>query len=305
MLAGLGITLAALTLGRIEAGWQAGFPSALTFDLRWPRVLGAAAAGLAMALSGVILQRLIRNPLASPDILGMTAGATVALVGTAIIGGGSIHEVGAGSAILGSLLVLALLLALGRRHDHAPTVLALTGIALAALLDALVKVALAAGSQDSYAIIGWLGGSTYRVTGAEAGLLALTALLGLGVVLMMRRWLTLLSAGDDMALARRLSLGLARPACLTLAAALAALVTAWLGPVAFVGLLAPHAAVMLGARRVAAQALMAGGIGAVLMVGSDWLGRMALYPMQLPAGSVASVLGGGYFLWLLLRRRVL
>jgi iron complex transport system permease protein len=305
MLAALAITLAALTLGRTEDGWQAAWPTALTFDLRWPRVLGAAAAGIAMALSGVILQRLIRNPLASPDILGMTAGATFALVGTAIIGGGSIHEVGAGSAILGSLLVLALLLALGRRHDHAPTVLALTGIALAALIDALVKVALAVGSQDSYTIIGWLGGSTYRVSGAEAGLLALTALLGLGLVLLMRRWLTLLSAGDDMALARGLSLRLARPVCLTLAAALAALVTAWLGPVAFVGLLAPHAAVMVGARRVTAQATMAGGIGAVLMVGSDWLGRMALHPMQLPAGSVASVLGGGYFLWLLLRRRVL
>ncbi|WP_104018075.1 Fe(3+)-hydroxamate ABC transporter permease FhuB [Roseovarius nitratireducens] len=305
MLTGLAFTLAALTLGRTEDGWQALWPTALTFDLRWPRVLGAAAAGLAMALSGVVLQRLIRNPLASPDILGMTAGATVALVGTAIIGGGSIHEVGAGIAIFGSLLVLLLLLGLGRRHGHAPTVLALTGIALAALLDALVKVALAAGSQDSYAILGWLGGSTYRVTEAEAGQLLLAALLGLGLVLVLRRWLTLLSAGDDMALARGLSLRLARPVCLTLAAALAALVTSWLGPVAFVGLLAPHAAVMLGARRVAAQALMAGGIGTVLMVGSDWLGRMALHPMQLPAGTVASVLGGSYFLYLLVRRRVL
>jgi len=305
LLVSLALTVAALTIGRGAAGWQVEWPSALTFDLRWPRVLGAAAAGLAMALSGVILQRLIRNPLASPDILGMTAGSTFALVGTALLGGGSIHEVRAGTAILGSLLVLLLLLGLGRRHGHAPTVLALTGIALAALLDALVKVALAAGSQDSYAILGWLGGSTYRMTEAEAVQLALAALLGLLLVLGLRRWLTLLSAGDDMALARGLSLGLARPVCLTLAAALAALVTAWLGPVAFVGLLAPHAAVMLGARRVAAQALMAGAIGAGLMVGSDWMGRMALHPMQVPAGTVASVLGGGYFLSLLLRRRVL
>ncbi|SEL04328.1 iron complex transport system permease protein [Roseovarius azorensis] len=303
--AAVAMTLAALTVGRDEAGWQAAWPTMLTLELRWPRVLGAAAAGLAMALSGVILQRLIRNPLASPDIMGMTAGATFALVGTAILGGGSIHEAGAGTAILGSLLVLGLLLWLGRRHGHAPTVLALAGIALAALLDAFVKVALAAGSEDSYAIIGWLGGSTYRVTAREACQLALAALMGLGLVLLLRHWLTLLSAGDDTALARGLSLRLARPLCLTLAAALAALVTAWLGPVAFVGLLAPHAAVMLGGRRVAAQALVAGGIGAILMVGSDWLGRMALFPMQLPAGSVASVLGGGYFMYLLMRRKLL
>ena len=129
--------------------------------------------------------------------------------------------------------------------------------------------------------------------------------MGLAVVVGLRRWLTLLSTGDDIALARGLSLRLARSACLTLAATLAALVTAWLGPVAFVGLLAPHAAVMLGARRPADQTLVAGLIGAVLMIGSDWLGRTMLFPTQLPAGTVASILGGSYFMFLLLRRRAL
>lgn len=295
---------AAFSLGRTDNGWTLAEPEGLTLVLRWPRVLAAGAAGLGMALSGVILQRLIRNPLASPDILGMSAGATFALVGTAIVGGGSIHEIGAGTAILGSLTVLAILLSLGRRHGHAPAVIALIGIALGALLDALIKFALATGSPDTFTIIGWLGGSTYRVSSADALLLTMTAMAALGLVLALRRWLTLLSAGDDNALARGLSLRLARPACLTLAATLAALVTAWLGPVAFVGLLAPHAAVMLGARRSGAQILTAGTIGAILMVGSDWLGRTALYPMQLPAGTVASVLGGSYFILLLLRRRV-
>lgn len=299
------ISWAGLTLMPGDVGWQATWPTALTFDLRWPRVLAAAAAGLAMAISGVVLQRLIRNPLASPDILGVTAGATFGLVGTAVFGGGSIHEVGPGAAILGGLLVLALLLLLGRRHQHAPTAVALTGIALAALLDALVKVALATGSEDSYAIIGWLGGSTYRVAPKEAILLTVLAITALAIVMNLRRWLTLLSTGDDIALARGLPLRLVRPACLTLAATLAALVTAWLGPVAFVGLLAPHAAVMLGARRAAEQTLVAGLIGAVLMLGSDWLGRTILFPTQLPAGTVASILGGSYFTFLLLRRRVL
>ena len=299
------VGLAALMLTQGDTGWRAAWPTALTFELRWPRVLAAGAAGLSMALSGVILQRLIRNPLASPDILGVSAGATFGLVATAVFGGASIHEIGPGAAILGSMVVLTLLLWLGQRHQHAPTAVALTGIALAALLDALVKVALAAGSEDSFAIIGWLGGSTYRVTPTEAVLLTLVASVGLAVVVGLRRWLTLLSTGDDIALARGLSLRLARPACLTLAATLAALVTAWLGPVAFVGLLAPHAAVMLGARRPADQTLVAGLIGAVLMIGSDWLGRTMLFPTQLPAGTVASILGGSYFMFLLLRRRAL
>src|SRR6056297_1501041 len=125
------------------------------------------------------------------------------------------------------------------------------------------------------------------------------------VLLLLRQWLTLLSAGDNVALARGLSLRVARPASLTLAAALAAVVTAWLGPVTFVGLLAPHAAVMLGARRAGAQTVAAGGIGVALMVLSDWIGRTVLFPMQLPAGMVASLIGGAYFLFLLLRRKVL
>ncbi len=301
----LGSVLAGLFIARVDAGWQVASPDALTLSLRWPRVLAAAGAGLGMALSGVILQRLIRNPLASPDILGMSSGAAFALIAVTLWSGGSIHQAGTGAAILGSLVVLALLLAIGRRHGHAPAMTALVGISLGALLDALIRFALASGSNDSFAIIGWLGGSTYRVAPPDAVALAAVACAALVVLLLLRQWLTLLSAGDNVALARGLSLRVARPASLTLAAALAAVVTAWLGPVTFVGLLAPHAAVMLGARRAGAQTVAAGGIGVALMVLSDWIGRTVLFPMQLPAGMVASLIGGAYFLFLLLRRKVL
>lgn len=304
-LAALALPPVALMAEQGQDGWRLVWPEPLIFEFRWPRVLAAAAAGLGMALSGVILQRLVRNPLASPDILGMSSGATFALVGAAVVSGGSIHQFSAGLAIMGSLCVLALLLWFGRRHGHAPAALALIGIALGALLDALVKFALAAGSEDSFAIVGWLGGSTYRVTGAAAIALAITMLAALAVTFAFRRWLTLLSAGDTVAAGRGLSLALARPASMVLAAAIAALVTAWLGPVAFVGLLAPHMAVMLGARKAPSQILIAGLLGALLMTASDWLGRMALHPMQLPAGTVAAVLGGGYFVLLLAQGRLL
>lgn len=303
--AALVLPMVALLAEQGPEGWRVAWPEPLILEFRWPRVLAAAAAGLGMALSGTILQRLVRNPLASPDILGMSSGATFALVSAAVLGGRSIHEFGAGIAIIGSLCVLALLLWFGRRHAHAPAALALIGIALGALLDALVKFALAAGSEDSFAIVGWLGGSTYRVSGAAAISLAGAMLASLTVTLGLRRWLTLFSAGDTVAAGRGLSLAVARPASMTLAATIAALVTAWLGPVAFIGLLAPHMAVMLGARRVPVQILTAGLLGALLMTGSDWLGRMALYPTQLPAGTFASVLGGGYFVLLLARGRLL
>lgn len=305
LLAIVASALVGLFIARIETGWRLSASDPLVMSLRWPRVLAAAGAGLGMALSGVILQRLIRNPLASPDILGMSSGAAFALIAVTLWTGGSIHHAGTGAAILGSLLVLGLLLAIGRRHGHAPAMTALVGISLGALLDALIRFALASGSNDSFAIIGWLGGSTYRVTPSEAVALAAVVCAALILLLTLRQWLTLLSAGDHVAMGRGLSLRLVRPLSLMIAAALAAVVTAWLGPVTFVGLLAPHAAVMLGARRAGAQTLTAGGIGIVLMVLSDWIGRTMLFPLQLPAGMIASLIGGAYFLVLLLRRRVL
>ncbi len=294
--------IVAVALAPTEAGWRLARPDALIWSLRWPRLVVAAAAGAGMALSGLILQRLIRNPLASPDILGMSSGATFALVGTAMLTGASIFEVGSLAAIGGAMGVLVLLLVLSRRHGQAPATVALIGISLAALLDALVKVALATGSQDSFAILSWMGGSTYRATPTAALALAAAVALAALALALLRRWLTLVAAGDAVALARGLPVGPVRTALMALAAALAAAVTAAMGPVGFVGLLSPHVAAMLGARRAGEQIGLSLAVGAGLMLVSDWLGRVALYPMQLPAGTIASLLGGAYFLVLILRR---
>ena len=307
-LLGLGAALAialllAICAGQGEDGWRLAWPERMAWSFRWPRILGAAGAGAAMALSGVVLQRVIRNPLASPDILGMSSGATFALVLTALLSGTSIHAAGAAVAILGSAAVLGLLLVLVRRHANAPMIVALVGISLGALLDALVKIALAAGTADSFAILGWLGGSTYRVTGQAAVTLMALALSATAASLAARRWLTLISTGDAVASARGLAVTGVRTACLCLSATLAAGVTAMMGPVSFVGLVAPHAATMLGARTAGAQIICAVWLGAALMILSDWLGRTLTYPMQLPAGTIAACVGGTYFILLLVRQR--
>lgn len=302
LLAGLSaIALAAVALAPTETGWQIVRPEGLIWSLRWPRILVAAAAGAGMALSGLVLQRLIRNPLASPDILGMSSGAAFAFVATAMLTGVSIFEIGTLAALGGAMVVLVVLLLLSRRHGHAPATVALMGISLAALLDALVKVALATGSQDSFAVLSWMGGSTYRTGPAAALALAATVALAAVGLFLMRRWLTLIAAGDAVALARGLPVGAVRALLMAVAAALAAAVTAAMGPVGFVGLLSPHIAAMLGARRAADQVVLSALVGAGLMIGSDWIGRTALYPMQLPAGTIASLLGGCYFLALILR----
>ncbi|WP_206419786.1 Fe(3+)-hydroxamate ABC transporter permease FhuB [Minwuia thermotolerans] len=295
--------LASLSLGPIAGGWNLAWPSETILSLRWPRTLAAAAAGAGMALSGVILQRLLRNPLASPDIVGISAGATLALVASVLVTGRSIYESSLPTAMGGALLVLILLLALSHRHRQAPAVVALVGVSLAALLDALLQFVLAKGGAETYMVVGWLAGSTFRVTaegaiGLAIGIAALAA-----TALTLRRWLVLLSAGPDTAASLGLSVAPSRALLLILACVAAALVTAVVGPIAFVGLLAPHIASMLGQRRAADQLATALALGALILLLSDWIGRNALYPLQLPAGALAAIVGGTYFVGLLLFRR--
>ncbi|WP_024586849.1 Fe(3+)-hydroxamate ABC transporter permease FhuB [Aliihoeflea sp. 2WW] len=283
-------------------GWRVEWPSELVFALRWPRIAAAAAAGVAMAIAGVVLQRLIRNPLASPDIMGMTSGASLALVASSILVGGSIHDASAGIAVLGSAAVLGLLILFGRRTDYAPGIMALAGISLAALLDAIVQFVLARGGEEAFAIVGWMSGSTYRVQADEALFLVLGAAGFLAIGLLARRPLTLVIAGDTLAGSRGLSVPLARLGMLVFSATITAAVTSVMGPIAFVGLISPHLASLLGARRAADQLFAAALIGMSLLTVSDWLGRSLLYPAQLPAGTIAAIIGGSYFVLLLARR---
>ncbi len=304
LLAVLALTVA-LGLARGVDGWHLQWPSALVWSLRWPRVLTAASAGAGLAISGLLLQRLLRNPLASPDILGLSAGATLAVMLALIIFGGALlGAVAPLAAFVGSLAVLAVLMLLGRRHHYSPALMALLGISLGALLNAALQFVLAKGTGDSFALLGWLAGSTYRATPAQALWLTVGVLLFGALAVLFQRGLTLIGIGDGVAASRGLNVPRLRLVLLVLVALLCARVTSLLGPVAFLGLLAPHIAVMLGARRVLPQLLLAASLGAVLMLLADWVGRTLIFPLQIPVGIVASVLCGSYFVYLLIRGRL-
>lgn len=294
-----------LAPSHIDGGyrWLFQWPEAYILDLRWPPLLAAATAGAGVAIAGTILQRLIRNPLASPDILGLTAGATLALILGTYVLGTSIHNLGPAIAFVGSLAVLGLIILLGQRSSFAPGIIILVGISLAAFVDGIIQFILSKGGEEVYSIITWLTGSSYHVNKDEAIMMALGISLLATVALFASRWLTLISAGDGMAIARGLNAHYARLGLLALVALLSAMVTALLGPVAFVGLLAPHMAALLGAKKASQQLMLAPLIGALLMLIADWSGRTLIYPAQIPAGVVASILGGSYFIYLLARRQ--
>ncbi|UOE81981.1 Fe(3+)-hydroxamate ABC transporter permease FhuB [Vibrio splendidus] len=278
-------------------------PDAFEWSIRWPRMLTAIFAGGGLAVAGVILQRLVYNPLASPDILGVSAGAVLALIFSSLFMGYSIHSLSPWVAFLGSAIALCLLLFLGKKHQFAPSILILTGISLTAVLEALVQFSLTRVGEGKYTLLAWLAGSTYRVEPDSAVIMAIVITACIGVSLLLSRWVNLIATGRQFASARGLNINIAYVALLCIVAILCSVVTTTMGPVAFVGLLAPHIAAMVGARLVREQIILSFLIGAALMLFADWLGQVVVFPAQLAAGTLVSIIGGSYFIFLLLKSR--
>ncbi|EGR1546824.1 Fe3+-hydroxamate ABC transporter permease FhuB [Vibrio parahaemolyticus] len=285
------------------SGIEFAIPGEFQWQLRWPRMISAISVGVALSIAGIILQRIVYNPLASPDILGVSSGATFAIIITGVMVGSVLAAFNWGVAFLGSLTVLMLLLIIGKRSHFNPSNFVLSGIALSALLQALVQFALAQGSGESYKILLWLTGSTYRVTSTSALVLLISVLVLLAIVFALSRWLTLISIGRAFSNARGLNPSSANTILLVIVALLCAFSTATVGPVSFVGLVAPHMAMMLGARKVKEQLFVGSLIGATLMVWADWLGQIAIYPSQIAAGTLVAIIGSTYFLFLMLKSK--
>ena len=281
--------------------WQ--IPNTFSWSIKWPRILTAVSAGAGLAVAGVILQRLVYNPLASPDILGVSAGAVLALVLANLIFDSSIHTLGPWVALLGSLVALGVLLVLGKKHNFAPSILIIYGISLSAMIEALVQFSLTRVGQEKFMLLQWLAGSTYRVT-PNAAITLFLLVTGLVIAaLLLSRWMTLIGTGRQFAFSRGLNVSWAYMILLLIVALLCAFVTTTMGPVAFVGLIAPHIAVILGARHVKVQLWVAGLLGGLLLLSADVIGQLVVHPAQIAAGVLVSVIGGGYFVFLLIRER--
>ena len=305
VLAGLGfLVVVGLLVGRGPAGdWSLPFGEWITVAVwRLPRILASGAAGALLALSGVVLQRLTRNELASPEVLGVSAGALLA-VALSLLVFGEIGAVGdAVTAVSGGMVVLLLILAIGRRSGFAPDHMLLAGIAVSALADAVISVLMAVGDPRALRLLGWMSGSVAGVSLEAAVLAVLAALAALIAALGLRRWLEILPLGPETARALGVNLSRARFSLLLLASLTSAAAVPILGPVTFIGLVAPHIVMTLGLRKLRSMLYAAAGTGAAIMIGADWLARTVSFPLQLPTGLVAALLGAPALMLLLSRR---
>ncbi|MDR5760633.1 Fe(3+)-hydroxamate ABC transporter permease FhuB [Caballeronia sp. LZ035] len=306
MLLGLAVVIAgALLISRGLDGWHVDAFDTLgpLAALRAPRVLGALAAGAMLAVAGIVIQRLTSNPMASPEILGISSGASLGLIVLlfAVAAPSAAMQFAAASA--GALLALAALFMQSRRSGFSPERLVLTGIAIGTVFSGLTSLLMASGDPRMSILMVWMAGSTYRVQMHDA-LAALGAgAIVLPAVLLAARALDILPLGEPLSRSLGIDVGRTRLALLLLAAMLTAAATLIIGPISFIGLMAPHIARLLGLRRPVAQVSGAALLGGAMLVVADWLGRNLLFPYQIPAGLLATFVGGPYFLLLLWRER--
>ena len=269
----------------------------IVYDLRLPRALAGLLVGLAFGIAGAVFQALLKNPLASPDVIGITAGASASAVGAILVlglGGAAVSLFAFGGALGTALLIYAL----SWRGGVAGQRLVLVGVGLAAVMWAGIDFLMTrAQVWDAQVALRWLTGSLNGSTAGATGVLALALLALVPLTLVASTLLRGLQLGDDTARGLGVRVEPARVLLLVLAVALAAVATAAAGPVAFVAFVAgPIARRLTGGTGEAL--LPAGLVGAVVVAAADYAGQHLL-PVPMPVGVLTAAVGAPYLLYLL------
>lgn len=312
-LALVGGVLAAVLLGdRLillgdVANWVNGISGReVTLELgrRVPRVLAALLAGAALALAGAIVQAVCRNPLAEPGLLGVTSGAGLGAVAAILwVPGIGLWPMSA-AAVLGALVVTALVFALAHRSGLSSTRLVLIGVGMQAGVMALISLMIVVTRPwEVNLALTWLAGSTYGRTMEQVIPVAVALACIIPLAALLRRELDVVALDEDTPRLLGVPLDRMRILLLGAAAVLTAAAVVATGVVAFVGLVAPHAARALVGSRHARVIPVAVLLGAILVCAADTLGRWVLAPIQIPAGVGTALLGTPYFIYLLWRSR--
>ena len=279
------------------------------FIARLPRTVAAAIVGALFAAAGVVFQGLLRNPLATPFTLGVSTGAALGAV-LAITFNWSIASAGISAvpvaAFAGSLVAVAIVYALAqaRHRGLSTTVLLLAGVTLNAFFSALILfVQYFASYADTYRMLRWLMGdldvSSYQPIVAAVP----AAAVALAIFAWLARPLNLLALGADSAESRGLDVTRAQRAAFLSASLATGAAVSIGGPIGFIGIIIPHLVrLLVGAdhRLVLPAAAL---FGAAFLVGCDLVARTILAPIELPVGIITALIGGPFFLWLLLRKR--
>lgn len=300
-----------------ELGWRLGLDLApgdwsqaqyqIVWRLRLPRVLLAALAGAGLALVGVAMQAMVRNPLADPYLLGVSSGASVGAVtvlafGALAFAGELALPLGAFGGALAACIAVYLLAHTGGRLLASRLILG--GVAIAYCLGGLTSLIVLTADQRELAnsVLTWTLGSLAGTRWDELGLPATLLLAGIALLLAQARALNALLAGEESAATLGVDTTRTRRWLFLLVSLVTGVLVAVTGPIGFVGLMVPHVTRMLVGsehRRVLPVAAL---IGAIFLVWVDVLSRISFAPAEVPVGVITSLLGGPFFVWMLCRK---
>lgn len=304
-----GISVLSLQMGVISVpfralitDWQTGLEYHYVLTAyRLPRLLLALFVGAALAVAGVLVQGIVRNPLASPDILGVNHAASFASVGALLLLPSLPVVALPLLAFAGGMTGLILLKMLANTSQ--PVKLALTGIALSACWASLTDYLMLSRPQDVNSALLWLTGSLWGRDWSFVKVAVPLLILFLPLSLSFCRNLDLLALGDARATTLGVSVSRTRFRALLLAVAMTSTGVAVCGPISFIGLVVPHMVRSITGGRHRWLLPVSALTGALLLVMADLLARIIHPPLELPAGVLTAIIGAPWFVWLLVRMR--
>ena len=281
----------------------------VVLQLRMPRVLAAVIAGAAIAFSGYLLQRITRNELASPGVLGVVDGAALGVVLFLALFSDDTNSLTVPigwqplAAATGALAAITLVFILSGRQASSAIRLLLFGIAVAAAAKALTTIFMLIGPiYQAAQAARWLAGSVNAIGWGEIQIMAWALLPVVIIAGLLARELPPADLDDVSSRSIGLNLPVYRVAVFAMAALLTAIAVSFVGGVGFIGLIAPHLARLLVGRARFAGIVTSMMLGAMMLVGADLLVRVAFAPTEVPAGTVSAIVGAPYFLFLLMRK---
>ncbi|MBW4667384.1 MAG: iron ABC transporter permease [Cyanomargarita calcarea GSE-NOS-MK-12-04C] len=272
--------------------------------LRLPRILTACFVGMALAISGTIMQGITRNPLADPGIIGIDAGAGLAAVSLIVLFPNAPAGLLPLSAFGGALIASILIYLLAWDRGTHPIRLILIGVGIAAVTSAFTSLIVTFGNiYDVSQALVWLAGSVYGRTWEQVFSLLPWLIIFIPLALVKAPQLNALALGDEIAKGLGSKIEWQRSFLLLISAALSGAAVATAGTIGFIGLISPHIARQLVGGNHQGLIPVAGMIGAMIVVIADFLGRVLFAPVELPCGIITAVIGAPYFIYLLVKSR--
>lgn len=309
LLIAISLTLGSYEISLIEV-WETLFGTSVSnqmtiviWEFRFPRTLASVLVGAMLALSGASLQNVTRNGLADPSLVGISQGAGLAVISFTVLWPEYIGSWRAWIAFSGSLFIAGVIFMLSRSNRSSSSIrFILIGIGVAAFISSLISALIIYGDINRVmSALTWLSGSMNSAGWDEVRMLAIWFAILLPMLLGLSRSMAALQMGESTAIGLGVSAKWVRAALITVAVGFAAIATAAVGPLGFVGLIAPHAARRVSRSGVGLHLLISAVIGAFTVALADLLGRVLFAPVQIPAGLVTAIIGVPVFVYLLSR----